>query len=321
MAESEIGSQLTLLELAKRINNNDILTIVEKLSKRNRILEDAIWIEANQPTSHVFTERIGEPSGTWRKINAGVAAEASQTRQIVEAIGMLESYSKVDAALVMLAKNKKKFRQTEDMAFLQGLNKTFATAIIYGDATLDPEKFTGFKERYDALALDNVIGGSGTGSDLSSIWIIRWDEEDGCFLVYPSESPTLGLKATDLGEDTVADSNSNEYQAFRTHFELYAGLCVKDARSVGRICNIETAGAANIFDEDDLINMLNKFIDLNNTVIYCNRTIKAQMDINAKDKNNVNYSIDTVWGRPTTHFQGIPVKLTEAILDTEEAVT
>ena len=140
MAELEVANQLTLVELAKRTNNNDILLIAEVLSKKNRILQDAVWAEANQLTSHRITQRVAEPSGTWRQLNAGVPTEASQTVQIEEGIGMLEAYSKVDADLVKLAPDPRAFRMSEDTAFLNGLAKTFATALIYGNASTNPEQ-------------------------------------------------------------------------------------------------------------------------------------------------------------------------------------
>lgn len=327
MATLDTGAQLTLVELAKRTNNMNLLTIAEVLSRKNAILNDMFWVEANQLTSHKITQRQSLPSGTWRKINKGVAAEASQTKQIVEPIGMLESYSKVDAALVRLAPNPQQFRSDEDMAFVEGLGQTMATALFYGDLDANPEQFDGLSSRYGALADSPVFGAGGAGSDLASVWVIKWGEAaDGTHAIYPRNSRTMGIQVTDLGEDTVQDADGNEYQAFRTHFLWNAGLCIRDDRSIARIANIESAGTTNNFldtsnlTEDILIAALNQFVDLGNTVIYANRTMKTQMDIRAKDKTNVNYFIDSVFGMPTVHFQGIPIRLCEALLITEDAV-
>lgn len=327
MATLDTGAQLTLVELAKRTNNMNLLVIAENLSRKNAILQDAFWVEANQLTSHKITQRQSLPSGTWRQINAGVPSEASQTKQIVEPIGMLESYSKVDATLVKLAPNPQQFRSQEDLAFVEGLGQTLATAIFYGDIDVNPEQFDGLASRYGLLANASVHGAGGTGSDLASLWIIKWGErQDGVHMVYPRGNRMMGVEVSDLGEDTVQDGSGNEYQAFRTHFQLNAGICIRDTRSIARVANIETAGTTNNFldtsnpTDNIVITALNQFVDLTGAVIYVNRTIKTQMDIQAKDKTNVYYTVENVWGRPTTHFQGIPVRLCEALLDTEDAV-
>jgi hypothetical protein len=44
------------------------------------------------------------------------------------------------------------------------------------------------------------------------------------------------------------------------------------------------------------------------------------LDIRAKDKNNVNYGPDNVWGGTVTTFRGIPVLLAEKLLEDETAV-
>jgi hypothetical protein len=56
-------------------------------------------------------------------------------------------------------------------------------------------------------------------------------------------------------------------------------------------------------------------------VIYVNRKIFSQMDKQAMDKSNVLYSTKDVFGVPTTTFRGFPVRLVEAITNTETAVS
>lgn len=321
MADIDVGAQLTLVELAKRTHNNDLLVIAEVLSKKNEILKDAKWTEANNITSHKITRRVSEPSGTWRKLNGGVPSEASQTVQIEEQIGMLETYSKVDADLVKLAPDPKAFRMSEDTAFLNGLAKTFATALIYGNASVNPEQFNGFAVRYNSIG-DQVIDNGGTGASLTSLWIIRWDITEGAFLIYPRSSKTMGIEARDLGESTVSDGNGGEYQAYRTHFKLHVGLAIRDDRSVIRVANINpTYGASGALDVNNIVEGLNRLPDRDGAVIYCNRSVKTQLDLLALDKSNGFYTMPDIFGRPVTYFQDTPVRLVEAILNTESQVT
>jgi len=100
MAELTVRGQLTLVELAKRTNNKELLTIAEVLNEDNELVQDAVWLEANDITSHVYTRRTSLPTGSWRQINKGVVEEASSTQQIREPIGILEAFSKTDCVLV-----------------------------------------------------------------------------------------------------------------------------------------------------------------------------------------------------------------------------
>jgi hypothetical protein len=320
MAVQTLRNQLTLVELAKRTHDGNLVQITEILNQVNEMLDDAIWIEANGITTHKATIRTSLPTGTWRRLNMGVPSEASSTRQILEGMGMLESYSKVDVDEVDLAPDPAGYRSGEDMAFVEGLSQTLMETIIYGNALVDPEQFNGFATRYNALSMPNVWGGGGTGSDLTSIWLVQWDRNK-VHMIYPRNSRTMGIRVRDLGEDTVSDGAGGEYQAYRTHFKVNAGMVVRDYRCVQRYCNIETSGSSNIFDDNVLIAALNQMPNRGRgAVIYANRTILTQMDQYANDKTNVFYSVGEEFGRPITYFRGIPVKLVEKIVDTEDAV-
>jgi len=322
MTTHAVRNQLSLLELAKRTTDDgNLIAIAEVLDETNDVLLDAPWQPSNQTQSHLITRRNSLPSGTWRKINEGIAATASSTTQVVEPIGLLEAYSKVDKVLVDIAANPAEFRAMEDRAFIEGLSQDLADAIIYGNAGSHPERFNGLAVRLNDLSQSNVFDAGGSGSDVTSLYIVQWGV-GRVYMVYPRNDAALGLMARDLGEDTVLDASNNEYQAYRTHFSVKPGLAVVDERSIIRIANVETSGSTNIFDDDTLIEALNN-LPYNGVgaVVYCNRTIKTQMDIRAKDKSNVNYSPAEVWGRPVMTFRGVPVRRVDAILDTETAVT
>ena len=320
MAEIEVGSQLTLVELAKRSVNSKIVTdIAETISKIIQVMEDAVHIECNQVDHHIFTQRLSYPAGSWRQLNSGVAGEASVTKQVTEGTGMLEAFSTIDEALVELSGNSAAFRHTEDMAFLEGLTQTFGTALVYGNIGVNPEQIQGWATRY-ATAGTLVKSASGTGSDTSSVWIVQWGQTK-CHMLYPQGS-SVGLDAEDLGVETVLDSdNSYPYRAYRTHFKWKPGFAVHDDRCIGRVANIEDDGAANLFNPDLLIQIINNMIErAAGAVIYVNPTIQSQMDVAAMDKANVYYSVKDLFGVPTTHFRGIPIKQFDSITVTETAI-
>lgn len=326
MATLDATLQLTLLELSKRKDpNGDLAVIANVLAKDNEILKDAPWFEANDTFSHRITRVLRMPAGTFRQLNAGVPISSAQTIVVNETIGELSDYSQADKSLVDAAPNPKAFRMGEARIKLEGLSQTLATKIVYGNSHTTPEEPTGLAPRMNDTDNDNVIDAGGSGSDTTSIYIAKWGE-DGCYLIYPKGSPNFGITHKDLGEVT-ADSSTTAgthalYQVYRDHFEVKVGMAVRDNRYIGRVANIEVSGTSNIFDPDDLIDLLNGMPQRGaGAVIYVNRKIFSQMDKQAMDKANVLYSVKDVFGVPTTTFRGFPVRLVEAIVNTETEVT
>lgn len=320
------NSYPTLLNMAGRFHNGVILPIAEVLSKDNEILADIPFAEANEIFGHRLNRRGSKPTGSYRKLNSGVATEKSNTVPDYEGIAFLEAWSQLDAALVEGAPDPVAYRRTEDEAFIEGMRDTFASTLIYGSTNTTPEKMDGLAQRITTLSstsvngVANVIGASGTGSDVTSIWIVQWGPRR-VYMAYPKGS-MAGLDFEDFGKQPITDSDGNLYTAYRSHFMWKSGLVVEDDRCIQRIANIESAGSSNIFDEDDLITALNRLpFGGRGAVIYANRTIKTQMDINAKDKSNVNYTSGEIFGMPVTNFRGVPVRQVDAILDTETALS
>lgn len=325
MATITANNALTLSELAHRKDpSGNLAAIAEVLAEDSPVLQSAMWTEANDTFSHKVVRRASLPSGSWRKLNEGVAVEASQTEEFTEGIGILQTYSQVDKDLADAAPNKAQFLMDEARSFLEGLSQTFENIFFYGNSNTAPETFSGLSTRMDALAAtQNVIGAGGTGSDTTSIYGVQWGM-GSTHMVYPKGS-SVGLTHTHLGEDTLSDSSGNLYQGYRDLFSMKGGLVVKEPRSIIRLANIESSGTSNIFDEDDLITLLNRMRQSGaGTVLYCNATIKTQMEIALKDKTNVNYTADMgegLAGVPMLRFRGNPIMKSDAITITETAIS
>jgi len=312
--------QLTLIEVAKRkAPDNTMATIAEVLSQDNMILQDAVWREANDTFSNKTVRRASLPSGSWRKLNAGVATESSETVELMDTIGMLETWSENDIEVINAFPNPKQARNDEAMAFVEGLGQTMAETIIYGNSATTPEKFTGLAPRMpDISALTNVINEGGTTG--TSMYVVDWSPT-GVYMIYPKNS-MAGLEHEDRGIETATDSSNNKYRAYVDVFNWKAGMVVKNGKSIGRIANIEPTGASNTFDEDNLITLLNRMTKGPGRRIYCNQTVMTQMEIRAKDKTNISYTtVNDIAPGPVTLFKGVPVRLVEQILNTETTLT
>lgn len=316
-------STLTLLELANRMDpDGSTATIAEILNEENPALYDAPYLVANETFSNRTTQRIKLPSGAWRMLNSGVSTEASETKVITDALGMLESYSDVDKELVNAAPDKQQFRMDEAQAFLEGMGQTLAATMFYGNSATDPEKFTGLAPRLANTSDEMVISNGGSGNDVTSIYCVQWGPTKA-HMIYPKGSK-VGIIHEDLGEVTLEDANGKYYQGFRDHFQVKAGLVVRDPKAIGRVANIETSGSSNIFNEDNLITLLNKFrSQAKNVVIYVPECVLTQAQIALKDKGNVFWSPGNgngLSGEPIMYFNNRPVRKVDQILETEAAI-
>ena len=323
----------TLADWAKRVDpDGKVDRIVEILNKTNEILDDMLFIESNLPTGHRSTVRTGLPSVTWRMLNYGVQPSKGTTKQVTDAIGMLEAYAEVDKDLADLNGNTAEFRISEDRGFLEAMSQEMASTVWYGDTTADPEQFMGMAPRFATISTDttnigyNIIDCGGTGSDNTSMWLVTWDELT-CAGLFP-KGKKAGLQHTDLGEVTLEDTASpaGKYQGYRSHYKWDCGLLMRDWRYVVRLANLDASDLA-AFTDSTLDNFMIKAINrlpskgMGKMVFYCNSTVQTYLDVEAKDTANVHLKIDEYGGKPVTKFLGIPVKRSDALLNTEARVT
>ncbi|CAB4199425.1 major capsid protein [uncultured Caudovirales phage] len=322
----------TLLDIARRSDANGKVVgdIVEILKQENPILEDMGFVEGNLETGHKTTIRTGLPAPTWRKMYGGVQPAKSTTVQITDTCGMLEAYAEVDKAAVDLNGNTAAFRLSEDMGFIQGMSDEFAQTLIYGNETTEPEAFTGFAPRYNSLSAecaDNIINGSGAGSDNTSIWLVGWGPQT-CHGIIPKNS-VAGLQVQDKGQVTVenADGAGGRMEAYRTHYRWDVGLTVRDWRYVVRIANIDVSDLSSTTNQKALITLMIQAAERIPSFSkarfswYVNRTIREKLRLGILERVVNNLSWDTVNGKRVMTFDDIQVQRCDAILNTEATVS
>jgi hypothetical protein len=349
MATVLAATNLTLADWAKRYDDEGISTIIELLSQTNEIIPDMILTEANGPTSHRTTMRTSIPSATWRMMNQGVAPTKSTTAQITDTIGMLETYSYIDKALADLNGDTAEFRLSEDLSFIEGMNQQIALAAFYANPGVNPQQPLGLSTRYWSVAtangvqMANVIDGGGTQSANTSVWITTWGANTYTGL-FP-KGQRAGLNWQDKGDLVPAlDSNSNPYEAYRTHFKWDVGFSLRDWRYVCRIANIDinnliagtgldlikalvrgvrrlptTPARVTNVQETDAPN--GGQVNMGRLAIYMNRTAATYIDIQALYKTNVLLKMQEWDGEPVMTFRGIPVRVVDQLINTEARLT
>jgi hypothetical protein len=335
------SSALTLGEWATRLDpGGKPAAVIELLGQTNEMLTDMLWMQCNDGAGHKTTVRTGLPTATWRLLNYGVVKSKSTTAQVRDSTGMLEAYSEIDKALADLNGNTAEFRMGEDMAFIESMNQGMQGTIVYGNTTSTPERFTGLAPRFSSLSAPNggnIVNAGGSSNTNTSIWLIGWGQNT-CHGLFPKGSKA-GLQVRDLGEVPLYDANNNTYQGYRTHFKWDCGLTVRDWRFVVRIANINvTAGAVTTSNlVNTLIAAVNKLPFVSaagnspppggtkpgqvNTAFYCNRTVRAALDIQAMAKTNNFLTIETRDSKPYTAFRGIPIRICDQITNAEANVS
>ena len=287
-------------------------------------------VPSNQIMSNIGSRDSYLPTPGTRRFNQGVTPTASHTKPFTEPICMVEDYSEVDYALWKIQNDPNRWRAGKDQRKVEALTQKMEDLLLYGSLTSDPGGINGFMTRLNSLTNRpnddatwpyNVLGAGGSGGDTGSILVVQFGIGK-VYGIYPKNSPG-GLQIEDLGKSTKESSTGTLMEVMRTHFSWYMGLTVEDERCMQRIVNIEVSGSTNIFSHSQLIEAINNLPDGGadpSTTIFVPRAIKTQLDIQAVDKNNVQYMPSEVWGRTVTAFRGVPVMLAEMLDTTETAV-
>lgn len=337
MATLGQNGKVTLLDIAQSMDpQGKVADVAELLTQTNEILLDMPWFEGNLPTGHQGTIRTGLPTAVWRQFYQGVPPSKSQRAKITDACAMLETRSEVDVDEANLNGNASAFRLSEATAFVEGLNQTMADSLIYGNATVNPERFNGLAPRYSAISGatngQNIIDAGGTGSDNTSIWLVVWGKQTA-FGIYPKGSQA-GLTHKDLGEYDAFDANNNRFRAYGDLWQWKCGVHVKDWRYIVRIANIDVSNLVAESSAADLIKLMVRAFariplpGMGNAVFYANRTVKEMLSIQALNKSQNALSITEALRQfggvdvsiKELRFMGVPIRTVDRIVTTEARV-
>jgi len=321
----------TLLDVAKRLDpDGKIASIVEIMNASNEVLTDMTMVEGNLPTGNKTTVRTGLPTPTWRKLYGGVQPTKSTTAQVTDNCGMLEAYAEVDKALADLNGNTAAFRLSEDAAHIEGMSQELASTLFYGNEATEAEAFTGLAPRFNSLSAqnaDNIVNAGGAGSDNTSIWLCVWGPQTG-FGIYPKGSQG-GLQMEDKGQVTIenVDGNGGRMEGYRTHYRHDMGLTIRDWRYFVRISNIDVSDLGTLANTKNLIQWMIQASERipsfgqGRACWYVNRTIREKLRLGIQEKIANNLSWETVAGKRVMTFDDIPVRRTDALVNTESVVS
>jgi hypothetical protein len=336
---------LTMADLYKRTDGmGQVALIMEMMnSTAQDIFTDFTMMECNNGTKHTHTIRSGLPSVAWGALYEGIPQSKSDTQQVDETTGFVRALSTMDKKLIELAgANANAVRANESRPFLESMSQELVTAMFYHNPATNVRLPKGLGARYGVKATSGagfqIVDAGGVGSDNTSIWFATWGG-DGLNCLYP-KGTSAGIKTEDKGEQRVLDANGNPYWAVEELIEAYCGFSVGDYRRISRIANIDVsnmqAGSVELYDfmrkayyklHGGPRNVGAKVTDEGNpgrTVIYCNRDVLEALDALATNAGTTDNFTRLKWmeieGKEVLTYRGIPIRETNAILNTEAQI-
>lgn len=337
---------VTLFDIAQGMDpDGKVARTINLLSQTNEMLTDMTWMEGNLPTGHKSTILTGLPVPVWRRLYQGVPASKATRASVTDSLGMLEARAEVDTKAYQLNGNSAAWRLAQNAPFLEAMNQNMAETVIYGDASVNSERFTGFAPRFSAISGagngGNIVDAGGTASDNTSVWLVVWGENTVTG-IYPKGDPAIGLQHRDLGEIDAFDELNNRYRALADLWQWDAGLVVSDWRYVVRIANIKVADllAGTGTQAATAATQLTKLMvraqalipnpGMGRAAFYANRTVKSLLQVQALDRSQNALGIvpsANQFGavRPggvqqDLQFFGTPIRTVDRILNTEARI-
>ena len=299
--------------------------IVEFQKQTNPILEELVLTQCNNKTVHKATVRTALPEIAWRMLNRGVVPTKSGKAQVTFSCGVVEALAQIDELELKYYDFDNMYRLQENRAHQIAMNNKMAQTLFYGNEKVNPAGFTGLgayyfsKDPAKCKAADYVIDAGGTGNNLTSLYMVVWSTNTICG-IYP-EDTVAGFEYIDNGRQKSYDDKGGELYVYESQYRWNLGLAVRDYRYAVRICNIDTSA----IDSGFIDRMIDAYYRIENVnagkaAIYCNRQTNAALTKIAQGKSNVNLTVESFGGKPVVQFYGMPIRMSDGILNTEEQV-
>ncbi len=298
----------TLLDLAKSLDPNGILVdVASTLRQASPLFEHMPWIQANGLDTHTFSVETKLPEIGVRRLNQGVPVSKGSKTQRVETLYRYEGWSEHDVIEIDMAPNPKQYRYDMDIAYFSALAMQANKDLYYANPSLkaDIGKSKGLATRLSKINGENVFSVGGTGSNLSSIYIVK-QHVTGCTLAYPKGLKNVGIYKDDKGVQTKQytddDGVERALDVYRTKIGLALGLVVQKENYIARVGNISTDTGSTATKGKDIIDAVNKAMNRigdgpGDVRIYCSTGVKDILDQYISEKQIITNNTADPFGR------------------------
>jgi len=302
---------LTLLDIAKM--NGSVGDLIEDSLVA---APEARIVPARTISGYMYKTLHREtiPTVGFRNTNEGAAAVQSVYKQRLHETYLVDASSEVDVGVAEVAEDGVDVvLAREAQGMLEGAFRGMGSQFFYGTATTVETSIAGaptkgFQGLNELTGSTIVVDKAGNGSARSSVWAVKFGEMGVQWIIgnggaFQTDAPRIVR---------VTDSNSNPYDAWRTPLRFNIGLQVANTNCLGRIKNITPTAT---LDDDDIYNLLSKFpVGIVPDALFMSRRSLEQLRA-SRTATNIS---GTPAGRPE-QVAGIPIVVTDSILDTEDA--
>jgi hypothetical protein len=269
---------------------------------------------ASQKTLHKYLKQTVAAGSAFRAVNAGVANAPSQDELITVTLALLDGGYYVDKAIAdTYAGGMDAFMTRETLRHLRAAYFDIESQIFYGTGH-DGTGFAGLNVGRADLDDAMVVNATGTGSGTikTSCWLIR-SNRDAVSLALGNDGKMV---ITEPYLTQVLDGSTNPFDAYRVSMLGYLGLQVGSSYDACRIVNITNESGKGLTD-DLIASGISKFMASKQpNYIVCNRTALGQLRNSRTATNQTGAPAPF----PVEAF-GIPIIVTDAILDSESIIT
>jgi len=313
----------------------DAPTLLTSLIKHSGLLQTATVKPSNFGNQHKYKYHTELPIGTFREFGSGIVPQIVANSMATIDLWDIVSLAQDDAEFIeSYPGGKDGWIEANLPAFIEGLGQTLAAQIIYG--TLDTSTIgginstVGFKGLYQYAKDFNQIHSLTTtnNTNLTSIFIVRWDENDGV-QVRVGGSSRLGRDLLQVKDITpvnpalvVQDTTTNaQLPVYSWLLHCYATLVVPTIKSVAVVNKVDSKIYDSTANIQAFVNALNTAIDEieatnGQKYIYANVKGKSLISGLKQDKLTL-YRADMDYNNLIESYRGIPIILEENILSTE----
>ena len=320
---------LTLKDLRATLMPDDkiVTSYSQLLTQENDILDDFPMTAGNQLTGDMHFKRTAMPTAQIRRINQGFTSSKGGKEAVTDTCVEIVSRMTVDMKELDLSPSPEQYLLSESKPHIEVINQDVVASLFYGT---DPEGIKGFATRLNKLSHKQVVNAGGTGNNLASIYIIKWDNDEVTG-IYPKNSKA-GLDVFMKENEYVSDKDGNSFRAHITEWSWTVGLKVRDDRYIARLCNIDrdvllgegdtaTQARRELFNK--IIMTKNKIyhVEKGRVVMYADPDIFTILEIAANEKANMALGYtDIREDRRVLSFMGIPIKRNDAQTIAEKKV-
>jgi hypothetical protein len=302
----------TLLDIAKLNGNDAVVGLIEEAQKAHPEITLG-FARTISGLNYRTLVRTALPTVAFRSFNEGTAVSKSAfENRLVECYLMNPQFEADKAVASVFEDGPEAYLAIEAAGIMEAAMQRLATVFFYGThATFGDAK--GFPGLLAAVDSGMVVDAGGTTDDVaSSCWLVRFGPQHVAW-VWGNDGQ---LEMSEVSEVRLTDGSSNPYMAYHQEILARPGLQVGSTQSVARIKKLTTDSGKGLTDAL-IYDALSLFpAGTAPDVILCSRRSLKQLRSSRTATNAT--------GAPApipTEVEGIPIHVTDAIINTEKLAT